>query len=157
MRRKVGEIFTVPSTGNRKLIKTPNGLEFYAVFIAKQNPEICGEWFKGCEVHHKDGDCSNDVPENLICLTPQEHHQAHIELGNHPHKKNNDKIQKQVNRKPQKKPITVYFEGEYCGTYPSIQNVTDTFGIPRLVISHYIKRQIPFSSNWKEYSFEVNT
>ena len=141
MKRKIGEVINYENEKKgRKWIVTEKGWEINAVYVAKQNPDICGKWFEGCEVHHKDGNRFNDQPENLICLTPQEHRELH---KNMPH--------------PSDKPITVYFEGENCGTYPSIQRVTEALDIPRFVISHYLKKKTPIYPKWKEYSFEVNT
>ena len=40
--------------------------------VAKAFPEICGEWFDGCEVHHKDGNTFNNNAENLKTCTPKE-------------------------------------------------------------------------------------
>lgn len=51
----------------------------YHQLVAKAFPEICGEWFEGCQVHHKDFDKLNNVPENLIVLTPSEHHKVHYQ------------------------------------------------------------------------------
>lgn len=34
-------------------------------------------WFEGCEVHHLDGDRSNDSPDNLACLTVSQHKIMH--------------------------------------------------------------------------------
>lgn len=48
--------------------------------VAKAFPEICGEWFEGCHVHHKDGNPLNNEATNLIVCTKQEHVQLHREL-----------------------------------------------------------------------------
>lgn len=53
--------------------------EFGHILVAKAFPEICGEWFNGCEVHHKDRNSKNNKAENLICLTKQEHTKEHYE------------------------------------------------------------------------------
>ena len=50
------------------------------VEVAKAFPEICGEWFEGCEVHHRDGDPFNNEARNLIVCTKDEHIQFHREL-----------------------------------------------------------------------------
>lgn len=72
---EVNEQGSVYSYVWKKLLNSRN---FY-VEIAKAFPEICGEWFEGCHVHHKDGNRSNNAPSNLICLSPQEHHRIHNE------------------------------------------------------------------------------
>ena len=48
--------------------------------IAKAFPEICGEWFDGCEIHHKDGNSLNNEASNLIVCTHKEHMAYHREL-----------------------------------------------------------------------------
>lgn len=49
----------------------------FHILVAKSFPEICGEWFDGCAVHHKDGNKLNNTPENLIVLSKEEHHKLH--------------------------------------------------------------------------------
>lgn len=39
-----------------------------------------GIWFEGCEVHHKDGNCKNNLESNLECLTKEQHIEAHRKL-----------------------------------------------------------------------------
>lgn len=39
-----------------------------------------GIWFKGCEIHHKDGNVFNNTESNLEALTPEEHIRAHALL-----------------------------------------------------------------------------
>lgn len=58
------------------------------ILVAKAFPEICGEWFKGCDVHHKDGNPSNNNPYNLVCLTKKEHNRIHREMGQKKGEKN---------------------------------------------------------------------
>lgn len=45
--------------------------------VAKAFPEICGEWFEGCEVHHKDFNPANNAPHNLQVVTKQQHLELH--------------------------------------------------------------------------------
>lgn len=52
---------------------------FVHILVAKAFPEICGAWFEGCEVHHKDHNPSNNVATNLICLTKEEHLKEHMD------------------------------------------------------------------------------
>ncbi len=35
---------------------------------------------KGTHLHHKDGNPSNDLPDNIICLTVEEHRDEHLRL-----------------------------------------------------------------------------
>ena len=56
--------------GNSKTVKLSR-------LVAKAFPEICGKWFEGCEVHHKDHNPLNNNAENLIVLTKEEHLDIH--------------------------------------------------------------------------------
>lgn len=47
--------------------------------VAKAFPEICGEWFDGCEVHHLDKNPENNHAGNLVVCTVKEHHEYHLE------------------------------------------------------------------------------
>ena len=51
----------------------------YHIIIAKAFPEICGKWFKGCQVHHIDFNPQNNDPNNLIVLTKKEHLKIHAD------------------------------------------------------------------------------
>lgn len=48
-----------------------------SVLVARAFPEICGKWFDGCEVHHKDENPLNNDAENLIVLSHKEHIELH--------------------------------------------------------------------------------
>lgn len=45
---------------------------FISILVARAFPEICGEWFEGCEVDHIDCDPTNNKAENLRCVTKKE-------------------------------------------------------------------------------------
>lgn len=47
--------------------------------VARAFPEICGEWFEGCIVHHKDHDKDNNKADNLIIMSKIEHNDYHKE------------------------------------------------------------------------------
>ena len=51
------------------------------LLVAKAFPEICGEWFEGCEVHHKDFNKLNNRADNLIVLTKEEHNKLHLKYN----------------------------------------------------------------------------
>lgn len=62
--------------------------------VAKAFPEICGEWFNKCEVHHLDFNPLNNRADNLKVCTKEEHliyhHDSRVEMlkkrtgDNHP-------------------------------------------------------------------------
>lgn len=113
---------------DRKYIKVSNSQWMsYNVYVAKQNPDICGEWFDGCEVHHKDGNRENDDPNNLICLTKEEHHKIHREIS-----------------KVTGIGVNAYKNGKLIGEFPTIAKCSEAIGIPTLYISRYLKgKHIP--------------
>lgn len=45
--------------------------------VAKAFPEICGEWFDKCEVHHLDKNPENNRVDNLVVCTRKEHDAYH--------------------------------------------------------------------------------
>lgn len=49
------------------------------VLVARAFPEICGEWFDGCHVHHKDHNPLNNRADNLQVMTAEEHRKMHSE------------------------------------------------------------------------------
>lgn len=74
------------------------GEKQYHNLVAKAFPEICGEWFEGCQVHHKDFDKLNNVPENLIVLTPSEHSALHYKTQPDSFKKSTEKRIKAISK-----------------------------------------------------------
>ena len=49
--------------------------------VARAFPEICGEWFEGCVVHHIDGNKENNAATNLMVITEEEHQAIHSNDG----------------------------------------------------------------------------
>lgn len=56
--------------------------------VAKAFPEICGEWFEGCQVHHIDKNPGNNHADNLVVCTKKEHYAYHhddrVEMSKRP-------------------------------------------------------------------------
>ena len=46
-------------------------------FVAMTFPEICGEWFDGCQVHHIDKNTKNNCAYNLQVVSKEEHKDLH--------------------------------------------------------------------------------
>lgn len=71
----------IPNRSNHFYVKLSNNGVKKSIFVhrivAKAFPEICGEWFEGCEVHHKDFDTFNNCAENLFVCTKEEHQILH--------------------------------------------------------------------------------
>lgn len=67
------KIYSNKNRCGRKVISLSHNNIFCNRLVAKAFPEICGEWFDDCEVHHIDEDCTNDSAENLKVLTKEEH------------------------------------------------------------------------------------
>lgn len=111
----------------------------YAVYIAKQNPTICGEWFDGCEVHHKDFNKLNDTPENLICLTAKEHKKIHTQ---------NDK---RFNAKK----MDIFQNGQYLCTVNSKSEAARLCKVPTSYITQVLNGLLPNGkSSYHNYTFK---
>lgn len=63
-----------------------NKTYYVHIEVAKAFPEICGKWFKGCEVHHKDGNSLNNEATNLVVCTKAQHMEYHRKM-----KRNNER------------------------------------------------------------------
>lgn len=80
-----GVVYSYRTKSLKKLKKLNRGGRYYLYWtrdnhnhyvhqeVAKAFPEICGEWFEGCEVHHKDGNTENNEATNLIVCTKEQH------------------------------------------------------------------------------------
>lgn len=51
--------------------------QLYHILVAKAFPEICGEWFEGCQVHHINHNSLDNRPENLVIISASEHSKIH--------------------------------------------------------------------------------
>lgn len=110
----------------------------YSVYVAKQHPDICGDWYEGCEVHHIDFDRTNDNPFNLICLSKEEHHQIHRENN-----KNSGNV------------IEAFKDGKLYGTFPTEVKCAEHIGIPSSYINLYIKTgRLPQSQKYQTDGWE---
>lgn len=84
------------SQGYREVSLGKYKRERFHVLVAKAFPEICGEWFEGAVVHHKDFNRLNNVPENLVVLTHSEHSKLHYEFLPDSYKKPSEKRNKSI-------------------------------------------------------------
>lgn len=61
------------------------------IFVAQAFPEICGEWFEGCHVHHIDHNPLNNTAENLQVMKAEEHLSLHNKGENNNNYDNHNK------------------------------------------------------------------
>lgn len=74
---KDAKLKKVYSNGKEEIIDKVtkgNGMRIY-ITIAKLFPEICGEWFEGCQVDHINCNRSDNRAENLRCCTASQNMQ----------------------------------------------------------------------------------
>ncbi len=94
-------------------ISYKGNLLFTHIIVAITFPEICGEWYYGYEVHHKDGNTFNNYATNLLCLTQTEHHNIHKTNPNY----------------GARKKVICYLNGKAVKEYCSIKEFKEKEGI----------------------------
>lgn len=116
--------------------------------VARAFPEICGEWFEGAVVHHCDFDRTNNIADNLIVVSREEHNRIH----------HNSTITKQrrfdgqANRPDCSKRVIQYsLSMEYIDEYPSTMEAQRRTGINRSKIGRCANGKQKFSGGyiWK--------
>lgn len=76
--RILGKNFKANDTVTYNLSKNGKPTTYTAYeLVAKAFPEICGEWFEGCHIHHKDFNRLNNCADNLQVMTKEEHWEIH--------------------------------------------------------------------------------
>lgn len=96
---------------------------FIHVLVAKAFPEICGTWFEGADVHHKNHKVDDNRPENLIVLSKDEHKALHSD-SDVTYKRRSVAYKKawttRKRRYGWKKPVLQFSkDGEFIKDYPS--------------------------------------
>lgn len=102
------------------------------VEVAKANPEICGEWFEGCCVHHINGIKTDNRPENLIVLSRSEHMKLHMtgKDFSDEHKQKLSKARKGRRGEGRSQRIMQFDkEGNYIKTFDSALIASDETGV----------------------------
>lgn len=121
------------------LFKNGNPRKFFlSHLVAKAFPEICGEWFEGCEVHHKDKNPLNNNAYNLIVLSKEEHIEIHRfdERPNPFMGKHHTEETKELFRKIHSKPIyQLDMEGNIVNSWDSVTECERQTGIHKAAIS----------------------
>lgn len=86
------------SHGYRYVTMGRKNKNFFHIIVAQAFPEICGEWFEGCAVHHKNFNRMDNRPENLIVLTHSEHSKLHYEHQPDTFKQPSEKRSKSISK-----------------------------------------------------------
>lgn len=93
------------------------------IISAQAFPEVCGEWFEGCDVHHKDGNHRNNNIDNLIVISKEEHKKIHQKGLNESCVKAFGNVIEQYT-----------LDGEFIAEYPSAREAERQLGIPHNII-----------------------
>jgi hypothetical protein len=106
-----------------------------APMVVQAFPEVCGEYFYGCNVHHiipiEEG--GDDSVTNLQILTQQQHIQIHQE---------------------QYKKVKGYYLGDVIGTFNSMAEAQKETGCGITFISSCCRGKKPKASRWYDYDWK---
>ena len=164
----LGNVRTIPYTDKSGHLRTPKDCAIYykknyyyttihrrpmlvSLLVAKVFPDICGEWFEGCDVHHKDFDRSNNSAENLIVLSKEEHIRLHHDAETT--KENRSKARKKwwsgrpKNNVNKRKPIIAILEGKIVGVYDGAVTAAKELNISRGQICNNLKGRSKYTTN----------
>ena len=96
--------------------------------VAQAFPEICGEWFEGCEVHHIDGNRYHNNADNLQVIDREDHIQYHTD--------NTKRIK------------VAEFDESYnlLNIYDSVEECRKSIGTDKKTMAKYLKGRRGFSN-----------
>ena len=125
-----------------------NTIKHYYVhrLVASTFPEICGKYFNGAEVNHKDENPENNCAWNLEWVS----HSDNIKYGNWSYKQRTSHI----NRQDISKPVLQFTKnGEFIKEYQSISEVSRIFGycVPSIsaCCKHKPKHNTAYGFKWE--------
>jgi hypothetical protein len=91
-KKRKGQMLVPRKCGDYNAVQICGDNQYIHLLVARAFPEICGEWFDGCQVDHLDTNKLNNVASNLRVCTEKENHnnpltRKHIsesQIGNTP-------------------------------------------------------------------------
>ena len=124
-----------------------------SVMVAKAFPEICGEWFEGCEVHHIDHNRDNNLPENLKVLSKEEHRKYHsqseITYNNKSRAQKKAWETRSRDNSKAKQPIVAIKDGSIYRIYDSSKAAAEDLGLCESGISNNLKGRSQYCGGYK--------
>lgn len=116
--------------------------------VARAFPEICGEWFEGCEVDHIDADKTNNKATNLRVVTHTMNMRNPNTIWkkqgkNHPmYGRTHDQTAKDKMSKSNanKRNVSIYsFDGSLIGKFESVKEAAKYMNVSLKTIKNYSK------------------
>lgn len=103
--------------------------------VAKAFPEICGEWFDGCEINHKDECRTNNMAVNLeTCGGAYNRKYGDWE--------NKFVIMHNASLEKCSKPVVVLKDGKYVDDYPSLSDAARKLNICLSLVSNAARKSV---------------
>ena len=118
--------------------------------VARAFPEICGEWFKGCEVAHIDADKTNNKATNLRVVTHTMNMRNPNTIWkkqgeNHPmYGRTHDQTAKDKMSKANanKRNVSIYsFDGSLIGKFESVKEAAKYMNVSEKTIRNHSKNR----------------
>lgn len=110
--------------------------------VAYSFPEICGEYFTGCEINHIDGVKTNNTVENLEVCTKSENMRNPVTVEKLRHTKNKPVLQYDIN-------------GNFIKEWESISVASNELHISRSTITDSINGRNTRKYKWVLKGFEI--
>lgn len=114
--------------------------------VARAFPEICGEWFDGCEVDHIDADKTNNIATNLRVVTHTMNMRNPNTIWkkqgeNHPmYGRTHDQTAKDKMSKAAKRNVSIYsFDGSLIGKFESVKEAAKYMNVSEKTIKNHSK------------------
>ena len=116
--------------------------------VARAFPEICGEWFEGCEVDHIDADKTNNKATNLRVVTHTMNMRNPNTIWkkqgeNHPmYGRTLDQTAKDKISKAAKRSVSIYsFDGSLIGKFESVKEAAKYMNTSESIIRKHSKNR----------------
>lgn len=147
------KVYVIKNRGDRNILRVNDKTILVYRLVAKAFPEICGEWFDDCHVHHLNEDPTDNRAENLKVMSAEEHKKL-----DHPQKRqklselNKGKHLSEETKNKLMKPIIQYsLLGEFIKEWNSVTEAAEHLCKPLTNISSCLtgKMKSAYGFVWK--------